>query len=191
MPIPQQLPVAIYEQEVPPICHLPFSLFYGTRHKDTLLAPSCVCEYWQNEISCSHVKSPKKSKSTDCRCPYCKANAVPPTSLMSLKAGSCIKDFNNSNVLGSTVSYDSICIPPFLCLKWHIYMKGTWNRVNADFCKYPQFYLCHNSIIVISNHSNCHIPKLFAQKKMDTYPYQPATCPHPRTRRETIFWYTL
>ena len=37
MPIPQQLPVAIYEQEVPPIYHLLFSLFYGTRHKGTLL----------------------------------------------------------------------------------------------------------------------------------------------------------
>lgn len=51
MPIPQQLPVTIYEQEVPPICHLLFSLFCGTRHKDTLLAPSCVCEYWQSETS--------------------------------------------------------------------------------------------------------------------------------------------
>ena len=51
MPIPQQLPVAIYEQEVPPICPLLFSLFCGTRHKSTLLAPSCVCELWQHNVN--------------------------------------------------------------------------------------------------------------------------------------------
>ena len=109
---------------------------------------------------------------------------------MSLKAGSCIKDFKSSNVLGSTVSYDNICIPPFLCLKWHIYMRGIWNRVNVDSYKYLRFYLFHNSIIVISNHSSCHTPKLFAQKKKETYPCLPATCLYPKTRLETAF-YTL
>ncbi len=80
----------------------------------SLSTPTCPYPDNTGRVSAtSQLKSPKKSKSTDWRCPYCKAKAVPPTNLMSQNARSCISAFNKPNVLGSTVVYDSICNPPF------------------------------------------------------------------------------
>ena len=44
-----------------------------------------------------------KSKSIDSLFPNCKAKAVPPTNTKESNYSFCIKDFNNSSVLDSTV----------------------------------------------------------------------------------------
>lgn len=129
---------------------------------------------------------PKKSKSIDLRCPYCKARAVPPTSLVCANCGKAVTHLRSSNVSGATVPNASICNPPFECLIWCKYMKGKQGRAYGAACKLPQYAAVHNKTAITSSRSNRRTPAHAAQRKQDVPPCLPRNGWYPKTKYWTI-----
>lgn len=132
---------------------------------------------------------PNKSKSTDVRCPYCKAKAVPPTRRNSPKHGICIRCLRSSRVWGSIVRNDSIDNPFCRCASSSRYSSAFLDSVYAMSCRQRLSAAALSSFVSNTNRSIRRVPARAPPRQRGSGLYRTyrAQCPR-RGSAWTVLW---